>query len=328
MEPRLKQRLIGASVLIAVAVIVVPELVRKPQTPFEQPAIVSPVPTRPEVNSEGMTLSLPTPKPVEPPPPAAVSNDAAVPNQPRLSGNSTAEVVNSRPLAQAQPLPDMSPSRLPPAAAVEPEPAPAPKPKPAPRVVEPEPAPKPKPAPRVVEAEPAPKSKPTPRVAEPEPVPKATAVTKPTPKPTPRLAEAEAAAKPAPKPTPRLSEPAPTKPSSTAPMLPKIELVARPSTATANRPPAAVASAPNLPPVSAQRRFTVQVGSYSLEQNANAVRDQLRGGGMNARVERIQAGGQALYRVRIGPQNSVAQSERIRSAVQGLGLSASVVPLD
>lgn len=61
--------------------------------------------------------------------------------------------------------------------------------------------------------------------------------------------------------------------------------------------------------------FAVQVGAFRAEADANALRDRLRGGGFVAFSERIQAESGVLWRVRVGPEPDRAAAERLRARV-------------
>lgn len=60
--------------------------------------------------------------------------------------------------------------------------------------------------------------------------------------------------------------------------------------------------------------FAVQVGVFSREDNANALRERLRGAGFSAWVERV-SGENTAWRVRVGPEADRAAAERLRRAL-------------
>lgn len=60
--------------------------------------------------------------------------------------------------------------------------------------------------------------------------------------------------------------------------------------------------------------FAVQVGVFSREENANALRDRLRGAGFSAWVEKV-SGDSPAWRVRVGPEADRAAAERLRRAL-------------
>lgn len=61
--------------------------------------------------------------------------------------------------------------------------------------------------------------------------------------------------------------------------------------------------------------FAVQVGAFRAEADALALRDRLRNGGFVAFSERVQAESGTLYRVRVGPEPDRAAAERLRDRV-------------
>lgn len=146
------------------------------------------------------------------------------------------------------------------------------------------------PAPAPVAAEPA-----LPQPQRPEPTPAAqTAAATPTP--------AATVPKPAPQPAaaaPRQAPPA----QATAP-------AAKPST-----PPAA---APNV-------GFAVQLGAFSNAADANALRDKARAAGFSASVDQVRTDKGTLSRVRVGPVASRADAETLKSQVaQKIGVEGMV----
>ncbi|MEM9531875.1 MAG: SPOR domain-containing protein [Pseudomonadota bacterium] len=61
--------------------------------------------------------------------------------------------------------------------------------------------------------------------------------------------------------------------------------------------------------------WMVQVGGFNSENNARALRDRLRGGGFSAHVMDLGAGQGARYRVRVGPALSEADAGRTRDRI-------------
>lgn len=88
---------------------------------------------------------------------------------------------------------------------------------------------------------------------------------------------------------------------------------------TAAAPAAASASA-------AVTGWSVQVGAYKAQADANAQRDKLRGGGFAAYVDVLRAEGSTLYRVRVGPEAQRADADKLRDALRArFGLNGNVV---
>lgn len=63
-------------------------------------------------------------------------------------------------------------------------------------------------------------------------------------------------------------------------------------------------------PTVAVSSWVVQVGSFSSEKNAFALRDKLRESDFSAFVEKLERGNSATYRVRIGPEVMKKQAEQ------------------
>lgn len=306
MEQRLKQRLLGTAVLVALAVIIVPEVV-KTSGPIASPAVATSIPPRPESPQPGgVTVALP-PAIL----PQAVPHEAPVP-----SGQTPASTIAQSPVIE----PPRTPAALPLASpggdgpqgmrtvdlgAGAPRVAPAAPPA---RPAAPKPA---QPAP-VVASAPAPKpvQAPAATASPSKPAPETVRATTDAPKPKP-----ETVAKVA---------PATVTPAATArPVsLPKIELTSRDT----SRASASAPAAEPWKPQAGNGSWAVQVGSFGVEENANLLRDRLRSQRFPAVVERIRGGGgQAMYRVRVVGQDSRPASEAIASRLRSAGVVANIV---
>ena len=93
---------------------------------------------------------------------------------------------------------------------------------------------------------------------------------------------------------------------------------------------------PSSPPVApaaggaatALEGWVVQLGSFSSERNAEELREQLLKKGYRAFVDHLKQGRQAVYRVRIGPEQQRAAAETIRNQIErDLKLKAIVLHL-
>jgi cell division septation protein DedD len=62
--------------------------------------------------------------------------------------------------------------------------------------------------------------------------------------------------------------------------------------------------------------WAVQVGALASAADADALRERLRGGGFTAYVETLRTERGTLYRVRVGPEIQRANAERLRDAVR------------
>lgn len=68
-------------------------------------------------------------------------------------------------------------------------------------------------------------------------------------------------------------------------------------------------------PSTAVEAWAVQVGSFSSEKNALALRDKLRSAGFAAFVEQVTNAGQPVFRVRIGPEATRSRAESLKARV-------------
>lgn len=72
--------------------------------------------------------------------------------------------------------------------------------------------------------------------------------------------------------------------------------------------------------------WAVQLTAVSSQADANALRDKLRASGFDGYVDSVQSGGKKLWRVRAGPQTQRADAQRVRDQVKAkLGISGNVV---
>ena len=101
------------------------------------------------------------------------------------------------------------------------------------------------------------------------------------------------------------------------------------ATAPAAAPPAPVAAAPAPPPKPAASGtgFAVQLAAFSKPADAAALRDRARAAGFSAFVETVQTDKGALTRVRLGPVATRADAERLQAQAQAkLGIAGAVRP--
>ncbi|WP_371181078.1 SPOR domain-containing protein [Xanthomonas sacchari] len=115
---------------------------------------------------------------------------------------------------------------------------------------------------------------------------------------------------------PEPAKPAVTKPEPTKP-------AATPATAAAAKP------APSVPaaPAASGTGFAVQLGAFGKAEDANALRDKVRAAGFSAFVEQVRTDKGALNRVRVGPVANRADAEQLRAQVAAkVGISGMVRP--
>ena len=72
--------------------------------------------------------------------------------------------------------------------------------------------------------------------------------------------------------------------------------------------------------------WAVQLAAMSGQADANALRDKLRAAGFDGFVDSVQSGGKTLWRVRAGPQTQRADALRVHDQIKArLGLDGNVV---
>lgn len=72
--------------------------------------------------------------------------------------------------------------------------------------------------------------------------------------------------------------------------------------------------------------WAVQLAAVSSHADANALRDKLRAAGFDGFVDSVQSGGKTLWRVRAGPQTQRADAERVRDQIKAkFSLDGNVV---
>jgi cell division septation protein DedD len=72
--------------------------------------------------------------------------------------------------------------------------------------------------------------------------------------------------------------------------------------------------------------WAVQLAAMSSQGDANALRDKLRANGFDGFVDTVQSGGKQLWRVRAGPQTQRADAVRVHDQIKSkLGIDGNVV---
>ncbi|KQR18601.1 MULTISPECIES: SPOR domain-containing protein [Xanthomonas] len=113
-----------------------------------------------------------------------------------------------------------------------------------------------------------------------------------------------------------------TKPAPPKPEVAKVE-PAKPEPA---KPVAAAPTAPAAPAASGVG-FAVQLGAFGRAEDANALRDRVRAAGFSAFVEQVRTDKGALNRVRVGPVANRGDAEQLRAQVAAkVGISGMVRP--
>jgi len=136
---------------------------------------------------------------------------------------------------------------------------------------------------------------------------------------TEQLPPAPAPAKPAATaPKPAAAEPKPATPVATTPPAPKPQAPAATKPATPAVPAAPAASGVG---------FAVQLGAFGRPEDANALRDKVRAAGFSAFVEQVRTDRGTLSRVRVGPVANRGDAEQLKAQVAAkVGISGMVRP--
>jgi DedD protein len=72
--------------------------------------------------------------------------------------------------------------------------------------------------------------------------------------------------------------------------------------------------------------WAVQLAAVSSQADAHALRDKLRSNGFDGFVDSVQSGGKRLWRVRAGPQTQRADAQRVHDQIKAkLGIDGNVV---
>lgn len=135
------------------------------------------------------------------------------------------------------------------------------------------------------------------------------------------LADSRPATKPAALP-PEPAKPAP-KPAATAPVKPPVAAATKPVE------PAKPAAAPPAPtkPAASNTGFAVQLGAFGSAEEANKLRDRARAAGFSAFVEQVRTDKGTLSRVRLGPVANRADADKLKSqAAAKIGVDGFVRP--
>ncbi|PPV07816.1 hypothetical protein XBLMG947_0340 [Xanthomonas bromi] len=131
---------------------------------------------------------------------------------------------------------------------------------------------------------------------------------------------AATAPKPADVPKPVPAKPEVAKPATAKPATAKPEVAAKPEPAK----PAATAPAA---PAASSVGFAVQLGAFGRPEDADALRDRVRAAGFSAFVEQVRTDKGALNRVRVGPVANRSDAEQLRAQVAAkVGISGMVRP--
>lgn len=113
-----------------------------------------------------------------------------------------------------------------------------------------------------------------------------------------------------------------TKPAAPAAATPATPVAAASSPATTPTPPAVAKPAADT----GKTGFAVQVGAFTAAADATALRDKLRGAGFNAFTDTVTTDKGVLTRVRAGPAMNRAEADALKASVKAkLGIDGMVL---
>ena len=138
----------------------------------------------------------------------------------------------------------------------------------------------------------------------------------------------------APSPAPVKSEPLPAAAAPIATSKPATDTSVtdtKPATTAAAKPVAATPPAPKLEPAkpadTGKTGFVVQVGAFADANAATALRDKLRAAGMNAFTDTVNTDGGKRTRVRVGPAMNRTEADALKAQVKAkAGIDGIVRP--
>ncbi|QJD66902.1 sporulation protein [Xanthomonas campestris pv. badrii] len=116
------------------------------------------------------------------------------------------------------------------------------------------------------------------------------------------------------------------KPAPAKPEVAKTPATPEPAKPETAKPAAPAPTAPAAPAASGVG-FAVQLGAFGRAEDANALRDRVRASGFSAFVEQVRTDKGALNRVRVGPVANRGDAEQLRAQVAAkVGISGMVRP--
>ncbi len=79
------------------------------------------------------------------------------------------------------------------------------------------------------------------------------------------------------------------------------------------------------PAVKADAIYFLQVGAFTKRADADAQKANLAIQGIQAQLSEVTSDGNTLWRVRVGPYNSVEESNSVRDKLSGIGLKPTLI---
>ena len=83
--------------------------------------------------------------------------------------------------------------------------------------------------------------------------------------------------------------------------------------------------APMTPEVKPDTVYFLQVGAYAKRDEADAQKANLAIQGIQSKISEVASGGSSIWRVRIGPFNTIEDSNSVRDKLNGMDMKSTVI---
>lgn len=93
----------------------------------------------------------------------------------------------------------------------------------------------------------------------------------------------------------------------------------------AGKKPAETPAGPLIPPAKSDAIYFLQVGAFNKRADADAQKASLAIQGIQSQLSELTSEGNTLWRVRVGPYNSVEESNPVREKLNGMGIKSTVI---
>lgn len=93
----------------------------------------------------------------------------------------------------------------------------------------------------------------------------------------------------------------------------------------AGKKPAEAPSSPVMPVAKSDAIYYLQVGAFNKRADADAQKASLAIQGIQSQLSELSSEGSTLWRVRVGPYNSIEESNPVREKLTGMGIKSTVI---
>ena len=93
----------------------------------------------------------------------------------------------------------------------------------------------------------------------------------------------------------------------------------------AGKKPAEAPASPVMPVAKSDAIYFLQVGAFNKRADADAQKASLAIQGIQSQLSEISSEGNTLWRVRVGPYNSVEESNPVRDKLTSMGIKSTVI---